>query len=429
MRKRLSRWLLGTFILLTLLCLGLLWLTHFEITRHGVHTGLRVDLPGSDLRLRTYAGTGDAPRIPGFVDGPLVRTGADGQWQAQWFCEDKTASQQGRGTQLQFNCGGREYRYALAQPAPAADVQAEMPERLVVLSDIEGNLAFLDAALRKLEIVDAQGNWRFGRNQLLFNGDLVDRGRDAQAVLWRVHNLTLQAQAAGGQVHTLLGNHEQYDLRGNLSRAHPEHIYASRQLGGFTATYGADTVLGQWLRQQPVAVKLGKVLFAHGGISPAVAQSGLSVSALNQTMRDYWQAKPASTTGLDAVLGRQGVTQFRGYLPDETGKSLSPAELEQVLQAFGAERMVVAHTLVDKVEALYDGRVYAVDVNTNQAQPQVLVFEQGQPRVIDLGVPRGLPEDSPTLVRPFRVTSGEDWRAIKAMVDSLRTLSKLPHPY
>jgi len=146
-------------------------------------------------------------------------------------------------------------------------------------------------------------------------------------------------------------------------------------------------------------------------------------------MRDYWQAKPASTAGLDAVLGRQGVTQYRGYLPDETGKSLSPAELEQVLQAFGAERMVVAHTLVNKVEALYDGRVYAVDVNTNQAQPQVLVFEQGQPRVIDLGIPRGLPEDSPPLIRPFRVASAEDWRAIKAMVDSLRTLSRLPHPY
>src|SRR3546814_5766734 len=47
-------------------------------------------------------------------------------------------------------------------------------------------------------------------------------------------------------------------------------------------------MIGEWLRQQPVALKLGSVLFVHGGVSPQVARTGLTVDQLNAAMQDYW---------------------------------------------------------------------------------------------------------------------------------------------
>src|SRR3546814_12117978 len=71
----------------------------------------------------------------------------------------------------------------------------------------------------------------------------------------------------------------------------------------------------EWLRQQPVALKLGSVLFVHGGISPQVARTGLTVDQLNAAMQDYWNdnAPHPPSPGLDAVLGHAGVTQYRGW--------------------------------------------------------------------------------------------------------------------
>jgi hypothetical protein len=83
--------------------------------------------------------------------------------------------------------------------------------------------------------VDADGNWDYGSNHLVIAGDSVDRGRDVFAALWRLYSLSLQAQRSGGAVHVLLGNHEQYILRGNLTRAHKEHLYALEQMGGHAA--------------------------------------------------------------------------------------------------------------------------------------------------------------------------------------------------
>src|SRR5690606_16071102 len=109
---------------------------------------------------------------------------------------------------------------------------------------------------------------------------------------------------SGGAVHVLLGNHDQYMLRTNPSRANPEHIQALNRMGGYQGAFAADTVIGHWLRQQPVVLKLGSVLFAHAGISPAVADTGLSIAEMNDSMKAYWSmpAPVPNSHALDAVL-------------------------------------------------------------------------------------------------------------------------------
>jgi hypothetical protein len=302
-----------------------------------------------------------------------------------------------------------------------------MPAKVAVLSDIEGNKAFLDAALAKLGVTDAGGRWAYGTNHLVIVGDAVDRGRDVFAVLWQLHQLALQAQAEGGAVTLVLGNHEQYAMRGNLSRAHAEHIYSARLMGGFAQSYAAGTVIGDWLRQQPVVHQLGDVLFAHGGISPAVAAAGLDAATLNAGMRDYWQGKGVPTV-LDAVIGRDGVTQYRGYVGlEEAGiPQASAADIDAVAAHFKARHIVVGHTIVDRVKPLFGGRVYAVDVNANDAAPEALVFEDGKPRVLNLGVARQLKGRVGVKARPLAMG---DFAALSVSLQQMRALSAIPKPY
>ena len=51
-------------------------------------------------------------------------------------------------------------------------------------------------------------------------GDQLDRGDDERAILALLYRLEQEAQAAGGAVHVLLGNHEIMNAQGDL-RAPP----------------------------------------------------------------------------------------------------------------------------------------------------------------------------------------------------------------
>ncbi|SFH01863.1 Calcineurin-like phosphoesterase [Duganella sp. CF458] len=431
--KKPLRWLAivaGLFVLLLIILTSVaIYNSRFELNSNGVHQRLYVPIGQAYAKVAMHAGTGDGASLPGFLDGPIVRKASDGIWSASWFCEDRVQQQQLTGSQLTIDCAGKRSAYPIGTTMPAVAGVMPMPDRVAVLSDIEGNLAFLDGALAKLGVTDGGGAWAYGQGHLVIVGDAVDRGRDAFAVLWRLYSLAQEAQRAGGGVHMVLGNHEQYILRGNTSRAHLEHLYALGQMGGPVPAFAGDTVIGAWLRAQPVILQFGSVLFTHGGISKATADSGLTVPQLNEAMRNYWSGTPAAKPALDAVLGRSGVTQYRGYLDQESGL-VSAEDVQHVLARFGATTVVVGHTLVDKVTMLHDGRVIAVDVNTNEAADEALVFEQGKPRVVAV-VDRGLPpEEGPRgRMRDFQFADAQDWRALGRTVWRTYELARLPHPY
>lgn len=432
--KSVKKWLAASGILLLLVCtllVVMLWATRIETTVHGVHTRLLVPT-GTDalIGLPMYAGTGDLPVIPGFLDGPVIRRQAGGQWHAVWFCEDRVFRREGNASSLDLVCAGRHSAYPThAEVTPSPAVFAATP-KMLVLSDIEGNALFLDGALRELGVMDAHGAWTYGANTLVIAGDAVDRGRDVFAVLWRLYALTLEAQRHGGAVHLVLGNHEQYMLQGNLSRANREHIYTLEQLGGQVAAFSADTVLGHWLRQQPVVIQAGDLLITHGGISPDVAASGLSVPQLNDAMRRYWRGKAASTTELEAVIGRAGVSQYRGYFePDESlYRQAGAQDVHAVLERFNARAVVVGHTQVERITQLFGGQVVAINVNSEAAASQALLVEHGVPRVIPLKTRRGLTAGA-VRSRSLRLTDGEDWKTLGRFVQRGYQLSQLPFPY
>src|SRR5262245_16482482 len=99
----------------------------------------------------------------------------------------------------------------LARPvAQSADSPCDLQtrERIVAVGAVHGAYDRFVAILSKTGLVDARGRWTGGRAMLIQTGDLLDRGPDSKRVLDLVRRLEQEASRAGGQVYTLLGNHE-----------------------------------------------------------------------------------------------------------------------------------------------------------------------------------------------------------------------------
>lgn len=181
-------------------------------------------------------------------------------------------------------------------------------DRVVAVTDIHGAYDEFIRLLAEVEILDAEGHWRGDQAHLVISGDIVDRGPRSRAVLDLLMRLEGEAQAAGGRVHTLLGNHEVMNLTGDLRFVSKEEFAAfaadeepaaregawrrfAEQGGsreefemhypngffGHLAAFGPEGAYGRWLLRRPVLVIINRTAFVHGGLpaslSPADAVS------------------------------------------------------------------------------------------------------------------------------------------------------------
>jgi len=195
-------------------------------------------------------------------------------------------------------------------PAPAT--------RIVAIGDVHGAGDAFVAILQRSGLIDAQKRWTGGTAILVQTGDLLDRGPDARQVMDLLMSLETQAEAAGGRVQPLLGNHEVMNLIGETRDAAPE-IYrqfaddrseskreeayqAEAKVSGAAPIDRADWMAahpagyveyrealtsnglyGKWLRSKPMVAEIGGTIFMHGGINPDFTTE--SVDALNKRVR------------------------------------------------------------------------------------------------------------------------------------------------
>ncbi len=244
-------------------------------------------------------------------------------------------------------------------PAPCTYAPAE---RIFVISDIEGNFEAFKRLLQAERVVDAQLRWTYGTGHLVLLGDFVDRGLNVTEVLWLIYKLEQEALQAGGRVHYILGNHEAMNLCGDHRYVRNKYAENAQLLGEqYPKWFDQDSELGRWLRTKNVVVRIGDYVFCHGGISPEVAAAGHALEALNEAGRRFLGvpferiSDPVATAVFDRERG------LLWYRAAARGK-LTPSELERVLDYAGARVMVVGHTLMPEVTALYGGRLLCADV-------------------------------------------------------------------
>jgi hypothetical protein len=302
-------------------------------------------------------------------------------------------------------------------PASAASA----PQRIVAVGDLHGDYSAWQDIARDAGLIDAAGHWAGGRTILVQMGDVTDRGADSLKIVRSLQQLQREAPKMGGKVIVLLGNHEAMNLLGDFryttpgeyaafadaqSAARRDQFYASNR-ASIEAAYRArnpaltpDQVrdawlkvtplgwvehrlawspsgeLGKWAARNPAILKLDGTLFVHGGISAEASR--LPFDELNRRVAAAMAAGDDSERSiLNDPLGplwyRGLVTRdpeaeaVRAAVRPPAPKLTPEQELDTVLKAYGAQRLVIAHTPDLKgIEILFGGKLARIDTGISR---------------------------------------------------------------
>lgn len=259
------------------------------------------------------------------------------------------------------------------------------PDKMLIISDIEGNFKGFKMILTGAGVIDNNYYWTFGKGHLVLPGDFFDRGINVTETLWLIYKLEAEAEAAGGKIHFILGNHEMMNLKGRLKYVRQKYIVNADSMKlDYNNWYTADTELGRWLRSKNAVEKIGDYIFVHGGISknfPAEYDIEMISSQIRECMDKIY---PEGTMSKDIFIGSDGPLWYRGIADMKETQE----EVENTLKRFGAEKMIIGHTIIsDSVSYLYNQKVIAIDLeheeNTAKGNMYALYFQNGNFYKID----------------------------------------------
>jgi len=342
--------------------------------------------------------------------------------------------------------------FLLPSPAGSSD---KRPERLVAVGDVHGDSEDFQLILRRTGLVDHQNHWIGGNATLVQTGDLLDRGPNGRAAMDLAIGIEKEAPTVGGQVVPLLGNHEVMNILGDLRYVPPQNYasYADKEsekrrkaayqeyaawytshakwLAAFKQTvlpateeewmakhpagfveyreaFGPKGNYGKWIRNHAAVVKIGGVIFVHGGLDPNLVSLQLKQmdSQIRGEIEDFDKIKQVlessnvilpfftiqeiavavqakmladrsagtpSNAEPHAMLERilsfngwlcmrdDGPLWFRGY--DVWSEEEGIPQVEKVLKAYDAAHIVVAHTVqkAAHIRSRFGGRVFMID--------------------------------------------------------------------
>lgn len=298
---------------------------------------------------------------------------------------------------------------------------AAPPGRIVAVGDLHGDFDAWQAIARNAGIMDAKGHWSAGKTILVQLGDVTDRGPDSLKIIRSLQQLQREAPRKGGKVHVVLGNHEAMNLLGDnryttageysafvdgQSYARRERVYEANRAqleaasraqnpqvtpdqvrAGWIASHPLGWVehalawkptgeLGQWATKSPAILRIGSTLFAHGGIS--LEYSKQPIEAVNKRVAAAMAAADDSPASI--LSNPLGPLWYRGLVGADADAQavragvkpplppLTPQqELDAVLSAYGAQRLVIGHTPSLKgIQISADNRLARIDTGNSR---------------------------------------------------------------
>jgi hypothetical protein len=302
---------------------------------------------------------------------------------------------------------------ALAAPSPH--------HRIVAIGDLHGDYSAWRDIARAAQLVDADGRWSGGDTVLVQTGDVVDRGPDSLKIIQDLMRLQGEAPRSHGQVIALVGNHEAMNVTGDFryvsagdyaaftdsrSERRRENVYESNkklietayhqrdpQLSGdaikqawlqatplgsieHRVAWAPKGTIGKWIVENPAIALIDGTIFVHGGIGPAYVHmpieemnrqvkaallSGDPQSIINDEQGPLWYRGLATPNG-DAGDGTSKTPQASAPAPPSVAE-----QLQTLLSAFGASRIVIGHTpILSGIAMLYDGRLIRIDTGISR---------------------------------------------------------------
>jgi hypothetical protein len=257
-----------------------------------------------------------------------------------------------------------------------------VPHRVVAIGDIHADIDVARAAFQLAGAINEEDEWIGGDLVVVQTGDIIGRSYQDREVLDFILALRKKARAAGGRIHSLIGNHEFFgtilyvvnvsaeayaafdgvpDLHlDNPLLAHlPEHQRARAAAllpGGHYAKQLADF---------PTVLLLGETVYVHGGVTPYWASYG--IDRINDEVSEWF----AGRSRLPAPIQSDETGDFGNTVLFSRDLSLDVDEedcaaLQESLRILGAKRMIVAHTVQESITARCDGKVWAIDVGMSR---------------------------------------------------------------
>jgi len=247
------------------------------------------------------------------------------------------------------------------------------PERVVAIGDLHGDLDATRTALRLAGAIDTLDGWIGGDLVIVQTGDVLDRGDEEEAIFRLLERLSLEAEAAGGAIHLLNGNHE-------LMNAYLDFRYVTE--GGYedfedvTVVETVDSLLatlepnqraraqalrpgGEFARllaERNTILIVGRSVFVHGGVLPEHVELG--VDRMNEEIQEWLRDEAPQP---EWIRGSRSPVWTRLYSDAPNGAACDTLGL--VLDRLDVDRMVVGHTVQDGgVTAYCGGRVWCIDV-------------------------------------------------------------------
>ena len=312
-------------------------------------------------------------------------------------------------------------------------IDADLP-RIVAAGDFHGDYGAFEAVITGAGLVDDNGNWIAGETIFIQLGDLPDRGPDTRRIITELRELQDQAEATGGEVIVLVGNHEALLMTGDFRYLHPGEIEAFRTdeseatreaawsenrdeiiaayreqdadrsdadiksawqqatplgLVELAEAWSPEGEIGVWVIEelQP-AVILADSLFVHGGLSAAYADQTLDEMAVAMKQALQTQSRDRTAIIHDSLgpMWYRGLHRSTGAAPvqfEENRPTLTvDEEIDTVLKAFGVDRIIVGHTpSTDGIAVAHGGRVIRIDTGMSAVYEGViswLEIEDGQ---------------------------------------------------
>ncbi|MCD8297415.1 MAG: metallophosphoesterase, partial [Prevotella sp.] len=270
--------------------------------------------------------------------------------------------------------------------------QCGQPEKLFVMSDPHGNFDCVVSLLQGNGVIDENYHWSFGKNQLVVNGDVFDRGDDVLPIFWLFYNLEQEAADAGGRMDFLLGNHEPMVFTNDLRYTKEKYLLLADSLHiAYPELWGRSTELGRWLCSRNVIMKIGRNLLLHAGLSSEFYDLDISIPAVNELlsfnpyMKRYLRRADYPLTYKLATT--YGPLWYRGMVKqEEEYHPLAADTLSLLLQRYDVDRIIVGHTIFDDISAFYDNQVIAVNVdnqkNRDEKKGRAILIEKGTVYVV-----------------------------------------------
>jgi len=238
------------------------------------------------------------------------------------------------------------------------------------------------------KLIDDQGAWMGQDTVLIQTGDVTDKGPSSRGVIRLLTRLQKEARLAGGDVISVLGNHEVMNLIGDWRGVRREDV----------AEYGAPETrmadlrprgeMGQWIQGARMVIVHDDTVYVHGGVNAEMAKHG-------RAKLQNIQAKHVGLEEMTPLFGANGPLWYRGYLQNDESKAC--AELEKALKLLKAQRMVMGHTTQKsgRITTRCDGAIVAIDTGiSTYAGRNLSAFEliNGDSRAIYPGETVDLPD-------------------------------------